>query len=123
MTNSDAAWEREMSRKVSMSEHVALTLLQYRRRAIDEGLKYQFRVAWQKIWNALHVRSLPPDESPDTFGELRFTTRNVPRHRVCIACVLPLAIHFVVHDEMVQGSDEIHTIVTIIRIDPMFKPM
>jgi hypothetical protein len=110
-----------MSRKVSMSESLAHRLLDLRRSAIEEGLRSEFRIAWRKIWDALNFRPLPPVDAPDTFGELRFTTRNEPRHRVCIGCVRPLSVWFAVHEYLDSKSGEVTTLVTILRADPMWE--
>jgi hypothetical protein len=113
--------EKGMPRRVSMSEQLAHTLFQLRQRAIELGLRDEFRIAWRKIWDGLNSRPLPPDESPDTFGDLHFTTRHPPRHRICIACVLPLSVRFAVCDDGNAESGEIVQTVTILRVDPMFE--
>lgn len=110
-----------MPRKVSMSERVAQALLQYRERAIDLGLRDEFRDAWRTIWHGLNSRPLPPDEAPDTFGDLHFTTCHPPKHRVCIGCVAPLSVRFAVCEDGSKETGEILQTVTIIRIDPMFE--
>jgi hypothetical protein len=103
-----------------MSLLLAENLRDYHRRAVELGLGKEFRLAFQKLWSGLHTRPLPPDESPETLGELRYTTPHHPQHRVCIASVKPITIYFSIFDEDKEG--EVTTLVNIIRIIPMLEP-
>jgi hypothetical protein len=110
-----------MARKVSLSQNLAYQLLELRRRAREIGLGDDFRMAWDKIWQCLNTRPLPPDESDEVFGEIQFTTPHEPRHRICIAAIRPLAIHFAVYYDISQASSEPQVFVTIIRATAMFE--
>ncbi len=110
-----------MPRRVSMSEKLARSLLEHRRRARELGLGKEFRLAFEKIWDSLHVRPLPPDESAETFGEQCYTTAHPPRHRICIASVMPLTVYFAIYDDDSIHPGDTLTYVTLIRVIPMFE--
>jgi hypothetical protein len=104
-----------------MSEKLARSLLEHRRRARELGLGKEFRLAFEKIWDSLHTRPLPPDESADAFGEHRYTTPNPPRHRICIASVRPPTVYFAIYEDEASQPAEALTYVTLIRVIPMFE--
>jgi hypothetical protein len=105
-----------MARKVGLSKITADEIVALQQQAEQRGLRSSFRRSWIAMWDALHQRPLPPDESATVFGEIRFRTKNPPRHAVCIGSVRPLAVQFAVSEETTNIAGEPVTAVTILKV-------
>jgi hypothetical protein len=104
-----------MTRKVVISKKIALQLLDLQGEAAETGRKAAFRHAWISVWEALHVRPLPPDESDAVFGEPLYRTKHVPIHLINIGCVRPLSVRFATCEETVVIAGEAVTPVFVLN--------
>lgn len=105
-----------MKRKVVISERLARHLLDLQNEAEQGGRKAAFQSAWLEMWNALHSRPLPPDESDDVFGEPLYHTKNAPIHLISLVTVRPLAMRFATCEEEVISAGEIVTPVFVLKV-------
>lgn len=108
-----------MAWKVSISKNAIDLIAALQEDAERLGLRTEFRRALIEIWDALHHRPLPPNESDAVFGEVRYKTKHIPYHFVCIGAKRPLAVQFAVSDETTDLARKPMVGVTILKVQLM----
>jgi hypothetical protein len=81
------------ARKVAYSLAVAEELKKLHQLALKRGQGQAFAKALTEIFTSLRTRPLPPDESPNVFGELRYRLKHLGLFK-CVATVRPLVVQF-----------------------------
>lgn len=104
-----------MKRKVFLSKNIADKLLVLQEQARLRGERALFRKAWILMWRALHERPLPPSESAQVFGEIRYWTKYAPRFAICVGCQRPLVLHFAVPERQSGNNGDVDEAVNIVN--------